>query len=93
MGQDGSVGRERLPIPHRPHIGLVTYDAKDPASSFPPIEPLRPAGGRAHVLVVLPASRATCSFLRMDLSQPRRRPDGPRCRRGGSREHRMLQRR
>jgi hypothetical protein len=48
MGQDGSVGRERLPIPHRPHIGLVTYDAKDPASSFPPLEPLRPAGGRAQ---------------------------------------------
>ena len=53
MGQDGSVGRETLPIPDRPHVGLVTYDAKDPATSFPPIEPLRPPVGAPNVLVVL----------------------------------------
>jgi arylsulfatase len=53
MGQDGSVGRETLPIPDRPHVGLVTYDAKDPATSFPPIEPLRPPPGAPNVLVVL----------------------------------------
>ena len=34
--------RDVLPIPDRPYAGLVTYDAKDPATSFPPIEPLRP---------------------------------------------------
>ena len=34
-----------LPIPDRPHTGLVTYDAKDPDTSFPPIVPLRPPAG------------------------------------------------
>jgi arylsulfatase A-like enzyme len=53
MGQDDSIGREVLPIPERPHVGLVTYDAKDPATSFPPIEPLRPPAGAPNVLVVL----------------------------------------
>jgi arylsulfatase A-like enzyme len=53
MGQNGSAGRESLPIPDRPHIGLVTYDAKDPATRFPPIEPLRPPAGAPNVLVVL----------------------------------------
>jgi arylsulfatase A-like enzyme len=53
MAQGGSGGRESLPIPDRPHIGLVTYDAKDPATRFPPIEPLRPPAGAPNVLVVL----------------------------------------
>ena len=53
MAQGGSGGREHLPIPDRPHIGLVTYDAKDPDTSFPPIEPLRPPDGAPNVLVVL----------------------------------------
>jgi hypothetical protein len=45
--------RTVLPIPDRPHVGLTTYDAKDPATSFPPIEPLRPPVGAPNVLVVL----------------------------------------
>jgi arylsulfatase A-like enzyme len=45
--------RDVLPIPDRPHEGLITYDAKDPATSFPPIEPLRPPAGAPNVLVVL----------------------------------------
>jgi arylsulfatase len=53
MGQDSSVGRETLPIPDRPPVGLVTYDAKDPATSFPPIAPLRPPAGAPNVLVVM----------------------------------------
>jgi len=53
MGQEPSVGREVLPIPDRAHVGLTTYDAKDPATSFPPIEPLRPPAGAPNVLVVL----------------------------------------
>ena len=53
MGQDTSIGRETLPIPHRPPAGSVTYDAKDPATRFPPIEPLRPPAGAPNVLVVL----------------------------------------
>ena len=53
MGQNDSTGRETLPIPHRPAAGSVTYDAKDPATRFPPIEPLRPPAGAPNVLVVL----------------------------------------
>ncbi len=45
--------REILPIPDRPHTGLITYDAKDPDTSFPPIEPLRPPEGAPNVLIVL----------------------------------------
>ena len=40
--------RDVLPIPDRPYEGLITYDAKDPDTSFPPIEPLRPPAGRAE---------------------------------------------
>jgi arylsulfatase A-like enzyme len=47
------VPRTVLPIPERQHIGLITYDAKDPDTSFPPIEPLRPPVGAPNVLVVL----------------------------------------
>jgi Sulfatase len=48
-----SRARKHLPIPDRPHVGLTTYDAKDPATSFPPIEPLRPPDGAPNVLIVL----------------------------------------
>lgn len=52
-----SVGAARdrsvLPIPDQPYAGLVTYDAKDPDTSFPPIEPLRPPEGVPNVLIVL----------------------------------------
>jgi arylsulfatase len=47
------IPREVLPIPDRAYQGLITYDAKDPDSSFPPIEPLRPPPGAPNVLVVL----------------------------------------
>lgn len=40
-------------MPDRPHVGLTTFDAKDPDTSFPPIEPLRPPEGAPNVLVVL----------------------------------------
>jgi arylsulfatase A-like enzyme len=45
--------RTALPIPERPHVGLVTYDAKDPDTAFPPIEPLRPPAGAPNVLVIM----------------------------------------
>jgi arylsulfatase A-like enzyme len=45
--------RDVLPVPDRPHEGLITYDAKDPDTSFPPIEPLRPPDGAPNVLVIL----------------------------------------
>jgi arylsulfatase len=49
----GEPQREILPIPDRPHVGLTTYDAKDPNTHFPPIEPVRPPEGAPNVLVVL----------------------------------------
>jgi hypothetical protein len=36
-----SAEREVLPIPDRAYDGPVYEDAKDPAATFPPIEPLR----------------------------------------------------
>jgi hypothetical protein len=47
------IVRNILPIPERKHIGLTTYDAKDPETDFPPIKPLRPSKGAPNVLVVL----------------------------------------
>jgi hypothetical protein len=47
------IQREVLPIPDPPFTGLVTYDAKDPDTKFPPIEPLRPPEGAPNVLLVL----------------------------------------
>src|SRR5512143_2227767 len=45
--------RAQLPIPEVPKWGLTTYDAKDPDTKFPPIEPLRPPAGAPNVLIVL----------------------------------------
>ena len=45
--------RAMLPIPDRPAPGLTTYDAKDPETAFPPIEPLLPPEGAPNVLIVL----------------------------------------
>jgi hypothetical protein len=53
LSQSRETQRETLPIPDRPHTGLVTYDAKDPETRFPPIEPLRPPEDAPNVLVVL----------------------------------------
>ena len=44
--------RAILPIPDRPYTGLITYDAKDPDTHFPPIEPLRPPAGAPNGLQV-----------------------------------------
>src|SRR4051794_263038 len=45
--------RDVLPVPDIPAPGLVTYDAKDPDTSFAPIEQLRPPAGAPNVLIVL----------------------------------------
>ena len=47
------IARTVLPIPDRSHTGLVTYDAKDPNTKFPAIEPLRPPKGAPNVLIIL----------------------------------------
>jgi arylsulfatase len=51
--KNDEVKRDVLPIPDRPYEGPITYDAKDPDTSFPPIEPLRPPAQAPNVLVVL----------------------------------------
>ncbi|MFW2381939.1 MAG: arylsulfatase [Acidimicrobiales bacterium] len=48
-----SHSRAMLPIPDRPAPTLTTYDAKDPDTSFPPIEPLVPPEDAPNVLVIL----------------------------------------
>jgi hypothetical protein len=53
MHNQDKIQRTVLPIPDRPHTGLTTYDAKDPNTKFPPIEPLRPPKGAPNVLIVL----------------------------------------
>ena len=45
--------RTMLPIPDRQQAGLTTYDAKDPDTAYPPIEPLLPPEGSPNVLVIL----------------------------------------
>jgi arylsulfatase A-like enzyme len=52
-GASDSIQRDVLPIPDRSYAGLVTFDAKDPDTSFPPIEPLRPPEGSPNVLLIL----------------------------------------
>ncbi|WP_460795588.1 sulfatase-like hydrolase/transferase [Microbacterium sp. GXF0217] len=45
--------REVLPIPDRKPVGVATFAATDPDTSYPPIEPLRPPAGAPNVVVVL----------------------------------------
>ncbi|MFI0968002.1 arylsulfatase [Streptomyces sp. NPDC021080] len=47
------IQRQILPIPDVPRSGPVTYDAKDPDTSFPPIRPLRPPEGAPNVIVIM----------------------------------------
>ena len=52
-GQQAQVRRDILPIPDPRHVGLTTYDAKDPDTTYPPITTLRPPEGAPNVLIVL----------------------------------------
>jgi arylsulfatase len=51
--QADKIPRHILPIPDPQHVGLTTYDAKDPNTKYPPITPLRPPRGAPNVLVIL----------------------------------------
>ncbi len=42
-----------LPIPDITPVGLTTYDARDPDTTYPPIEQMRPPEGAPNVLIVL----------------------------------------
>jgi arylsulfatase len=53
MSSRDTLQRSILPIPDAQHVGVTTYDAKDPSTAFPPIEPLRPPKGAPNVLIVL----------------------------------------
>jgi arylsulfatase A-like enzyme len=53
VSENTEIQRSILPIPDRPSVGLITYDAKDPNTRYPPIEPLRPPEGAPNVLVIL----------------------------------------
>ena len=53
MSSQDKVQRSVLPIPDAQHVGVTTYDAKDPDTKFPPIEALRPPKGAPNVLIVL----------------------------------------
>jgi arylsulfatase len=47
------VRRDVLPIPDPQHVGVTTYDARDPHTSYPPITMPRPPEGAPNVLIVL----------------------------------------
>jgi arylsulfatase len=51
--QRDALPRTILPIPDPQRVGLITYDAKDPDSTFPAIEPLLPPKGAPNVLIIL----------------------------------------
>jgi arylsulfatase len=53
MSSHDGVSRTSLPIPDIQHSGLITYDAKDPDTKFPPIRDIRPPKGAPNVLVIL----------------------------------------
>src|SRR5499433_3944688 len=53
MSSEDKKHRSHLPIPTPERTGLITYDARDPDTTFPPIEQLRPPKGAPNVLVIL----------------------------------------
>jgi arylsulfatase A-like enzyme len=53
LNEPDNAARRILPVPDRPRTGLVTYDAKDPDTKFPPISQLRPPKGAPNVLIIL----------------------------------------
>ena len=53
MESRSGVKRDILPIPDVAHVGITTFDAKDPNTKYPPIEQLRPPKGAPNVLIML----------------------------------------
>jgi arylsulfatase len=48
-----TFSRVILPIPDAKHVGLTTYDAKDPNTHYPPIKPLRPPAQAPNVIIFM----------------------------------------
>ena len=53
MSSEDKKHRSHLPMPNTVRPTLITYDAKDPDTKFPPIEQLRPPEGAPNVLIIL----------------------------------------
>ena len=53
MPEQPDFKRDVLPIPDITPVGLTTYDARDPDTTFPPIQEIRPPEGAPNVLIVL----------------------------------------
>ena len=53
MNERQEPSRTHLPIPSAPRRGLVTYNAKDPDTSYPRIEQVSPPEGAPNILVIL----------------------------------------
>ena len=59
--------RSHLPIPTPERTGLITYDAKDPDTKFPPIEQLRPPKGGAQRAADPDRRRRVLPILKPDI--------------------------
>src|SRR5262245_60218205 len=53
MTGDDVRDRAHLPIPDSGRTGLITFDARDPDTKYPPIRDIRPPKGAPNVLIVL----------------------------------------
>jgi arylsulfatase len=65
FGQEGDANKGHEIVPYRrrgsranadpnlKHVGLTTYDAKDPNTKYPPITTLRPPMSAPNVMIVL----------------------------------------
>ncbi len=53
MDSTPEVNRFILPIHDPQPIGITTYDARDPDTSYPPFTESRPPAGAPNVLIVL----------------------------------------
>ena len=62
MSTQDKIKREVFPIPDKPYMGLTTFDAKDPDTSFPKHEPLRPLPARPAALVAIQVKNQHLSF-------------------------------
>lgn len=52
-GTAGRSERQVLPVPDRPQVGTMMFDAEHPDAAHEPLQPLRPPAGAPNVLVVL----------------------------------------
>ena len=64
MPADEQLNRTILPIPEPKHVGLTTYDAKDPDTRYPPIRALRPPKQAPNVVIFLVDDAARSSGCR-----------------------------